>query len=266
MTDVTILRDIVHAYCTCAGEKLESLLHLEAAQQRSAAVEATELQQQLADVSANGDAAKAQLQATAAQLEEAQQALVDADKLHSRALRRAERRVVMMERERDAAHAELQTKATALLHAQAALREAAGQHHLQLAAAADQARRLLHQAACYTIADVLCTCALVLTRHRPHLCQMQLSLQASLQQAHIEQLQAQLQQASNHKDTAVQEAISAAEQRNELQLREQQLLYEQRLQVCCCSLIALHAPGKVLHGEMPAGACTAVQPAQLCTW
>lgn len=113
----------------------------EATQQKAAAVEAAALQQQLAQAQQAAASSQQQLEHTAAQLAEAQQALVDADRLHSRAVKRLDRKMLQLAQECDLSRQELLIKSAEILDLQAQLKEAAGQHEMQLVAAQDQVGR-----------------------------------------------------------------------------------------------------------------------------
>jgi anion-transporting ArsA/GET3 family ATPase len=132
----------------CAGDKLEGMLADEAAQQQAAAAEAAALQQQVAQAQQAAAAAQQQLEQTAAQLAEAQQALVDADRLHSRAVKKLDKRMLQLAQEYDMSRQELLIKSAEILDLQGQLREAAGQHEVQLAAAQDQVGCMTPLAAC----------------------------------------------------------------------------------------------------------------------
>jgi chromosome segregation ATPase len=114
----------------------------EAAQQKAAAAEAAALQQQLTQAQQAAAASQQQLEQTAAQLSEAQQALVDADRLHSKAVRKLDKKMVQLAQEYDMSRQELLIKSAEILDLQAQLKEAAGQHEVQLAAAQDQVSRV----------------------------------------------------------------------------------------------------------------------------
>jgi hypothetical protein len=126
-------------FCSCGvGDKLEGMLADEAAQQKAAAADAAALQQQLAQAQQAAATAQQQLEQTAAQLCEAQQALVDADRLHSKAIKKLDKKMVQLAQEYDVSRQELLIKSAEILDLQAQLKEAAGQHEVQLIAAQDQ--------------------------------------------------------------------------------------------------------------------------------
>ncbi|WIA16070.1 hypothetical protein OEZ85_012795 [Tetradesmus obliquus] len=173
------------------GDKLQGMLADEAAQQKAAAAEAAALQQQLTQAQQGAAASQQQLEQTVAQLLEAQQALVDADRLHSKAMRKLDKKMVQLAQEHDVSRQELLIKSAEILDLQAQLKEAAGQHDMQLAAAQEQ---------------------------------------ADLLQGQIAQLQQQLQLAAVREQQVQQEAVAAAQDRLEIELRQQQLKYERQIQ------------------------------------
>lgn len=117
------------------------MLAEEAKQQKASAAQTAALQQQLREVQQAALMTQQELSHTAAQLSEAQQALVDADKLHAKAVRKLDKRLQQLAVEYDGARQDLLIKSAEILDLQAQMKEVEMQHQLQLAAAQDQVRR-----------------------------------------------------------------------------------------------------------------------------
>lgn len=128
----------LHPCNVTAGDKLEGMLADEAKQQKTAAADIAALQNQLSDSQQAARSAQQQSEHTAAQLVEAQQVLVDADKLHAKAVRKLDRRFQQLSEEYDLARQELLIKSAEIMDLQGQVKEVDVQHQAQLAAAQDQ--------------------------------------------------------------------------------------------------------------------------------
>lgn len=123
-----------------AGDKLEGMLLEEAAQQKAAAAEMSSLQQQLQQAQQSAAATQERLQDTAEQLAEAQQALVDMDRLHAKAIKKMDRQMQQLSENCDVARQEVLIKSAEMLDLQGQLKDMQVQQQLQLNAAQEQVR------------------------------------------------------------------------------------------------------------------------------